>query len=586
MWETECVLALTASGRLIFFADLYSSWQRGSNVNANGLLQEYYPRKLTLLPLMSVFSSISGFSSTLHRNRGSNMFRKVVLIGLVLLLLLLSGCSSQNSQITSPINISVLYNNRASIPFKDDWKILEEYKTRQNVILDVRLGDDAAYDKAISSVFASGNLPDVILKCWPEAIESYAKSGLLLPLSDYESLMPNFIAFIKARNLQSEIDKLRLSDGKYYILPGYQRDIQVQQWIYRRDVFDQNHMKIPETYDQLFDSLVELKKLYPESTPITGGWKGAHLFAMMGAGYGIPAGWAGTCYYSTAKNQWLYSPATDNYKEMYKFLHRCYAAGILDPELFTQSDEEINNKLINGKAFVTVTWITSGFETWNTKLKQNGISNGEWAALPVMESTIGLKALPAVNPFKKGLIVSMHVANEKNFENILRFLDWAVYSQEGMDLTSWGIEGLTYQNTTDGKAYLQNIKTPKNPLGTLDIEKEYGFNVLFNLNENVSFEDYKKPAEIVNFLARSEKDNETLAMNPALKLGTDDMELVRITNEALQPYVDDTSLKFITGELNIDSDWGEYLATLEKKGSKVIETIWNDAWKKQVEVGK
>ena len=68
--------------------------------------------------------------------------------------------------------------------------------------------------------------------------------------------MPNFMAYIKQHNLQGELDKLRLKNGKYYILPGYQRTIQVQQWIYRRDLFEKHGLKAPTTYDELFDALV------------------------------------------------------------------------------------------------------------------------------------------------------------------------------------------------------------------------------------------------------------------------------------------------------------------------------------------
>ena len=169
--------------------------------------------------------------------------------------------------------------------------------------------------------------------------------------------------------------------------------------------------------------------------PITTLWGGAHLLAMMGAGYGIPAGWAGVKDFDAAENRWRYAPATDEYRELHRFLRRAYAAGILDPEYFTQSDEEFTNKMTDGRALATVTWITSGFKNWDDKLHENGIPDGQWAPLPVPESTIGLKALPPVDPFRKGLIVPSSVVHEPDFERLLKFLDWAIYSDAGIALT-------------------------------------------------------------------------------------------------------------------------------------------------------
>lgn len=500
------------------------------------------------------------------------------LIILLLLITIFVGCTPQKNSSKQPVVFSVLYNNTATAPFRSDWHILEEYQKQKNVVLDVQLGDNSDYEKSIIQALESGDAPDIILKVWPNSIKNYANAGILLPFSDYEHLMPHFMEYIGEHDLADEMDTLRLVNGKYYILPGYQRKIQVQQWIYRQDVFDKHNLNTPKNYDELFESLVMLKEIYPESNPLTACWNGAHLFAMMGAGYGIPAGWAGTRYYNEQEDRWQFSPATENYREMYTFLTRCYEAGILDSAIFTQTDVDYFDKLGDGSTFVTVTWITSGFGPWNEKLKENGYTNDKWSALPVPESTIGIQALPPINPFRKGLIVPSSVVNEPYFEDLLEFLDWAVYSEEGRTLTTWGIEGLTYEITQNGKTFLPTIKTSKNPEGTIEISKEFGFDTLFNLNENEEFEDYKKPDEITTFLNRSLKAGEVAAMPPALNLDTHSIETIYLINEKLEPYVADSSTKFITGELSIKSTWDEYLTELENRGYKVLEVIWNDAW--------
>lgn len=500
----------------------------------------------------------------------------LIIISIFFSTIIIQSCTQKSSIIeSSPLTFSMLFNETKSDPLNTDWLILNEYKKRKNVSFDITSANDANYESAIKLALSTGNPPDIILKVWPQNIIEFANDGYLLPISDYYEQMPYFKAYIESNNLEQELDKLRMINGKYYLLPGYQRKIQVQQWIYRKDIFDENFLKAPETYDEILEDLSILKKKYPNITPISATWGGAHLFSMIGAGYNIPAGWGGTQYFNKDTNKWEFAPATENYKEMYKFLNKCYKNGILDPDYLTQNENDFYTKIQDGRVLLTVSWITSGFKNWNEQLKKNGYQNGEWAPLAVPKSTMGIRALPPVSAFKKGLALSSQVKDKPYFKELLNFIDWALYSQEGQTLTYWGVEGITFNQTTNGKVFLPEIATFKNPNGTINPKSEYGLDTFFNNVENQELEDYKKPNEIVSFLQESLIKNETAENSPILVLNEESIKAMNLLIPRLDQYVTETSNKFITGELDIDTYWQEYLEKLTEYGYKTLVNIWN-----------
>ncbi len=67
--EFACYPLVEKLGIDFYFADAYSSWQRGSNENANGLLREYFPKKTD-------FAMISQESLSLALDEINNRPRK------------------------------------------------------------------------------------------------------------------------------------------------------------------------------------------------------------------------------------------------------------------------------------------------------------------------------------------------------------------------------------------------------------------------------------------------------------------------------------------------------------------------------
>ena len=70
-------------------------------------------------------------------------------------------------------------------------------------------------------------------------------------------------------------------------------------------------------------------------------------------------------------------------------------------------------------------------------------------------------------------------------------------------------------------------------------------------------------------------------MDPELKMDSQSLESVRIIEETISPYVAESLQAFITGDLQIETDWDSYLAELENRGIRTIEEIWNSVWENQ-----
>jgi putative aldouronate transport system substrate-binding protein len=514
---------------------------------------------------------------------GSVLVRCLILM--ILLMFIMTGVpvsaagSGDPAGDSQPVTFTVLYNNDRSAPFREDWLILEEYRNRKQVLLDMRLGDDDNYSPTLTEVLDSGIVPDIVLKVYPEVIEPYASSGLLLAFSDYEEHLPHFRSYVADHQLETELDALRAANGKYYILPGFQRPIQVQQWVYRKDLFDKHQLGVPSTFEELARDLAYLKTLFTEAAPITASWGGAHLMAMLGASFGIPAGWNGNRYYNRAADSWQYAPATPNARALYTFLHNSYRDGLLDPAIYTQDFAEYLEKLTSGKAFVTATWITSGLAPWNEELEKSGVPEGEWAPLPVPESPLGIRALPPNSTFRKGLIVPASAADKPYFSRLLEFLDWAIYSEEGIELTSWGVEGITFAYNNDGsRSYLPGISAIDTPDAEKTIKRDFGLDAVFNLNEDSGFVDSKRPEEINAFLLASLDRGDTAFPAPGLKLTSIQLQALKNLSVRLDAYAADAIIQLVTGGLDPERDWDRYIEELENRGYKSVELIWNSAW--------
>ncbi|WP_167957265.1 type 2 periplasmic-binding domain-containing protein [Anaerosporobacter faecicola] len=487
---------------------------------------------------------------------------------------------STNPVSDKPVTFSFMYSGE----FNADYKSLAKMTELTNVSLDVMAIPDSDYDTRNQLVINTGeDMPDLISKTNPTIAQ--ALSGVLLPISDYFDQMPHYMEFIKKNNLQYLIDDATQSDGKVYELPINTKEVKTasKQIFVRKDVFEENNIAIPTTYDELYDAAKQLKQIYPDVYPIQVIYGNGNLLDMIAPSFGTSAGWGkgfDNFHYVEENDEWIFAPTSEEFKTMLQYLNKLYAEGLLNQEYTTFSSDMYSQNASTDKAFVLMAdWL--GCETAaTTALQEAGNENAEWVPIYPLAGPAGAY-LSRVSNSTQTMVVSASAAKKEYFPELIKWLDW-MYSEEGINLFSWGIEGETYTvDSNNNKVLGSDILCAANPTGTVDVQKEYGtsnncFTFVYPYDHELATmaESYKELIE------KETEGNAIPNIEPAIALSEDDVEEEALYATNLNDYVDQMISKFIMGGESFDK-WDSFISECNSKGAEQLYTLFNEAWKKQ-----
>jgi putative aldouronate transport system substrate-binding protein len=224
------------------------------------------------------------------------------------------------------------------------------------------------------AMLASGDIPDLIIG--PNAIidaEYVQYNGLFEDLSDdLDQSLPNVKAMFEAKP-ETKYIATQL-DGKIYGLPKYQRfwpATATRQFI-NKQWLDQLGLKEPTNWDELYEVLVAFKEKDPNGNgqkdeipmdfaPVgTGGFGFFHPTVLLGS-TGITLGEGSGQGYFVEDGKVQNFLTDDRYKEFVKFLNKCYKAGLISKEVFTQ-DYTKYQSVARGNGDVAKVGYTYGWE--------------------------------------------------------------------------------------------------------------------------------------------------------------------------------------------------------------------------------
>ena len=467
------------------------------------------------------------------------------------------------------VTISLFLYDGAAEPYNADWLVWDLIKDATGVSFDVTTAAGADFETQKQMVFASGDVPDIITHSFPTS--DLMSAELLLPISDYEDMMPNFQKYIADNNLRELLDNTRAVDGKYYGLPVKARPgvVQDQMWLIREDIFAKHDIPVPKTADDILAAGKKLKELYPDSTPITNRFGAANIDRGFAALFGTTTGWNygdGMLFDHKAK-EWKFAPIQDNYKEYLTFANALYESGALDAEYATADDTKYEPKVINGETFIMFDW-AGNISRYNPSGQE---IDPNYSVVPIYppkgpNGDAGLAWVPA---WTQNYIFSADLAkDEEHLMDVLAYLDWG-FTDEAETLLTFG-DSTTYKEV-DGVKVLTCKEEGKNPTA------EYGL----NCNELAIREplDYVLSAFSPDQKALFEqvaKEGIVPKPNPTSPLNSDQLDTVGIYSATLGSYVAQQSAGFIDGSISLD-EWDNFVAECKKQGADELQAAYDEA---------
>ncbi|MEU7613009.1 extracellular solute-binding protein [Micromonospora sp. NPDC049204] len=485
---------------------------------------------------------------------------------------------------TEALSFSTLYNNHTFYPLKEDWAFWSELTKRTNVKIEPVAVPLSDYEQKRSLLIGAGDAPLIIPKTYHPQEDAFVSSGAILPVSDYLDLMPNLKDKIAKWNLKPEIDNLRQADGKFYLLPGlHEKPTQDYTVLVRTDIMQELNLPVPKTWDDLYTVLKAMKAKYPNVYPYSDLFSKPNptgaLLNLLGSSHGTYAGWDYQhATWNPAEKKFTYTGSSEQYKQMVTFLHKLVAEGLLDPESFTQTDDQARQKLANGKSFV----VTGNAQTLVNNHRPDlakTLPNAKMAKIPLPIGPAG-----EVNPFPRlenGIMISSKARESKNFVAMMQFIDWLWYSDAGLEFARWGVEGTTFTKDASGKRTLVPDVSflGLNPKASKHLQKDFGF-------QNGVFAYGGAPDLVRGFFSPEELEFQKVMdarkpreVPPPRPFTDEEREQVSLWETPLKDFVTQNTLKFALGQRPL-SEWDAYVAELKAKNSEQYINVVNKAYER------
>ena len=447
-----------------------------------------------------------------------------------------------------------------------DWndnEFYQEMERRTGVHLEFEMVSSADYQTNFNLMIASGNLADMIYvgaSYYAEGVDAAIDDGYFLDLTDLvDEYMPIYER-IRTSDVQYELlsttDSGRL--GAVYELRQSKQGPWLGLWI-RQDWLDDLGLETPVTFDDYHEVLTAFKNEKGATAPLILNFSGSDgEFGTMSGGLNVLNSWQ---LDETGKVN--FGPYMDAWKEYVTIMHQWYTEGLIDPD-FMATDERTADmaKVVTGASglFAALYTMPSVYEAASEDPNMNlapvnppVMNEGDEGHIRLRDSyTSGNTAISA---------------DSENWEVALRWLDY-LYTDEGALLANYGVEGDTFEFDENGKpVFTDKILNNENGWTMTQTVASY----LCPSAGIANWSDWTRELAGV-----PEKDqacydvwsefSDDWRLSSSVTLSQDESTERAALYADISTIVKEQTAQFISGALDIESNWDAYISALEASG--------------------
>lgn len=487
--------------------------------------------------------------------------------------------------VSEPLELEIFMHFRDKYGWNSDWAVARKVAEETGITLKgtapIGAGDSR---ELFNLMIASGEIPDIVGGEFngsgvKEAFDQYGMEGAFLPLND--------LIAEHAPDIQKLLDEnptirsaIAAPDGNIYYIP-YLPDGDVGRvWFVRQDWLDALGLEQPKTVDELYDVLVAFRDKDPNGNGLADevpyfnrhSEEAIRLVNLWGA---RSTGSDSYHEFYIEEGKVVHPYAHENFKVGIANVAKWYQEGLIDKEIFTRKSRARDELLGSNLGGVTHDWVASTAD-YNGKLQ---------------ETIEGFSFLPIAPPADvNGKVWEEHgrlgvkpsgwtigYSNEHPVETI-KFFNF-YFTEEGRRIANFGVEGLTY-DMVDGKPVFKD--SVLNGEGSVLAQMwEIGAQIPIGFPQDYEYERQWTNEIALQGIEMYTEGGYIVEQFPGITMNAEEKAVYDKSWPNILSFMQESYEKWILGAADVEAEWGDYQAQLERLGYPEVIAALQTAYERQ-----